>query len=341
MNSLCDGIRAGYWQNRLPSERELCATLQVSRDTLRAALTELQNKGWIDVMQRQRRLIKYGQTMSHPLQVKRELAVLSPSSFLSLPPQSAWVVESLRERLTKAGYTVAFHVNRACFSAKPAVALEKLTEQHPATAWLIFTSSEPMQHWFIRHQLPCLVLGSCAPEIALPSVDADHRASCRHAGGELLRRGHRRIAIVLPQGNLGGDADSERGLREAFSSSQGAQLRVLKHDGSTAHVCALLDAAMRSANPPTAYLVARALHVLTVMMHLMRRGKRIPQDVAVISRDDDTSLQSTSPSVTRYAVNPAQLTSRVSMLARQLAETGTLEPKAIRLIPKFIPGETV
>jgi DNA-binding LacI/PurR family transcriptional regulator len=87
--------------------------------------------------------------------------------------------------------------------------------------------------------------------------------------------------------------------------------------------------------------VARAPHVLTVMMHLMRRGKRIPQDVAVISRDDDLFLQSTSPVVTRYAINTAQFTRRLSMAARQLAETGTLPAHAIRLMPQFLPGETV
>lgn len=37
----------------------------------------------------------------------------------------------------------------------------------------------------------------------------------------------------------------------------------------------------------------------------------------------------------------SQLTRRVAMTAQQLAETGTLEPKAIRLTPKSLPGETV
>ncbi len=341
VQSLREGIRAGHWKNHLPPERELCALLQVSRDTLRAALVELQGKGCVEVTQRQRRRIKPMRNAPAASAAKRVVAVLSPSSFLTLPSQTALVVDALREQLTKADCLVEFHVNRACFSAQPARALEKLVHGHPVAVWLVLGSMEPMQRWFIRHQLSCLIVGSCAPDIALPSVDADHRAACRHAGGVLLRKGHRRIALVLPQGERGGDADSEQGLREGLKGSPDAHLRVLSHDGTTAHLCTLLDAAMRSANPPTAYLVARALHVLTVMTHLMRRGKRIPQDVAVISRDDDPSLDSTCPAVTRYAINPAQLARRVSMLARQLAETGTLKPKAIRLMPKHLPGETV
>ena len=88
-------------------------------------------------------------------------------------------------------------------------------------------------------------------------------------------------------------------------------------------------------------LARRTAHVLTVVMHLMRRGRRIPQDVAVISRDDDTYLQSASPNIARYAVNPTQLARRVSMAVRQLAESGTLPANAIRLMPRFLRGETV
>jgi DNA-binding LacI/PurR family transcriptional regulator len=87
--------------------------------------------------------------------------------------------------------------------------------------------------------------------------------------------------------------------------------------------------------------VARAYHVLTVMMHLMRRGRRIPQDVAVVSRDSERFLQETSPPVAHYATNPMQIARRISTAMRQLAETGSLPAHAIRLMPAFIPGETV
>lgn len=341
VQSLREGIRAGHWRTHLPSERALCAHLQVGRNTLRAALHELERGGWLDVAQRQRRRIKPKRVVYGASAQKRVIAVLSPRSFLALPPAMALMMDILRNSLTKADCSVEFHVNSACFSQKPARALEKLVHQHPAIAWLVFTSKEPMQRWFIRRQLPCLIVGSCAPDIALSSMDADHRAACRHAGGVLLRKGHRRIALVLPQGAQGGDLDSAQGLREALEGKPDVRLHVLSHDGTAAHLCAQLDATMRSPNPPTAYVVARAIHVLTVMMHLMRCGKHIPQDVAVISRDDDPSLLSTSPAVARYAVNQSQFARRVSMAALQLVGTGMLEPRAIRLMPKFLPGETV
>lgn len=342
VHSLREGIRAGHWQERLPGERELCMQLQVSRPTLRAALEELQRKGWLEVLHRQRRRIRAEPAAAGQRAQKKEIAMLSACSFLETPLPMMFVVDVLRDKLAEAGYTTKFHVNRACFSARPVRALEQLARQNPAAVWLIFGSKEPMQRWFIRQQLPCVVAGSCAPAIALPSVDADFRATCRHAGGMLLRKGHRRLALVLPQDAYGGDLVSEDGLREALTSmAEASRLRVLRHDGTTAHLCSLLDAVLCSADPPTAFLVARPPHALTVMMHLVRRSKRIPQDVAVISRDNDPFLESSTPLIARYAINPAQLARRLFVAVRQLAETGSLSTHAIRLMPNFLPGETV
>jgi DNA-binding LacI/PurR family transcriptional regulator len=308
---------------------------------LRDALHELERDGLVEVVERQRRRIKARPSARANDAQKKVIAVLSNRSFLALPPPIALMIDALRERLARAGFLVEFHVNEACYEARPARALEKLVHDHPATAWLLFASNETMQRWFIQHQTRCMVVGSCSPEIPLPSIDADHRATCRHAGAMLLRKGHRRIALVLPRNAQGGDLDSEQGFRELLEGQPEAAWSVVRHDGTAPHLCNLLDAALRAPNPPTAFLVARAIHVLTVMMHLMRRGRRIPQDVAVISRDDDPFLRSTTPAVTRYATNAAQMARRVSSAALQLAESGTLLPHPIRLMPTFIAGETV
>ena len=119
------------------------------------------------------------------------------------------------------------------------------------------------------------------------------------------------------------------------------QLDVLRHAGSASNVCALVDEALRSGKPPTAFVVSGARHVLTVMMHLMLRGRRIPQDVAVVSRDDDPILEATSPTVARYAVKPAQLATRIVLAIRQLVDAGTVPDRAIRLMPAFVPGDSI
>jgi DNA-binding LacI/PurR family transcriptional regulator len=268
--------------------------------------------------------------------------MLCAISLLEMPNPLLFLLEVLRDAVAKAGYMTHLHVNRACFSGHPGRALDEMVGQNPAAAWLVIGSARPTQAWFAQRKLPCLIVGSCVPGTILPSIDANHRAACRHAGGVLKRKGHRHVALVLPRGATGGDAESEEGLREALATSRGdVQLRVLRHDGSLEHLCSLLDESFRLPEPPTAILVARAKYVFTVMMHLLRHGKRIPQDVAVISRDDDPYFQFATPSVTRYAINHTQFARRLAMAARQLTETGALPARAIRLMPQFVPGETV
>lgn len=339
--SLRQSIVSGHWQGQLPGERELCEQLQVSRTTIRAALEEMQRSGWLGVADRQRRRIKLPPGGKGGSQEKRVVALLFSTSLLTMHSRTIFVVDAVREHIGKVGYVVESHVRSACFSAHPARALEKLVEDHPAAVWVVFGSREPMQRWFMRRRLPVLIFGSCQPGIDIQSVDADHHAACHHAGGVLWRKGHKRIAFLVPQQAFGGELDSEQGLRSAVQELPGAQLQVLRHDGTAAHVCALVDKALRAPESPTAYVVTHAEHALTVMTHLLRHGKRIPQDVAIISRDDHAFLHRTSPAIAHYAIDPAQLARRVAMAARQLVSTGALPAHPIRLMPKFVPGGTV
>lgn len=337
---LCDCIRTGYWRERLPGERELCAQLQVSRPTLRAALQELQRKGWLDVSHRQRRRIRPTRLSHSADSQPKTVAVLSPVTLRLMAPSAVLVIDAVREQLARVGWTLEIHVNQSCYSARPVRALENLVRRSSAAAWLLSGTIRPMQLWFQRCAVPCLVLGTCPEDIELPFVDADHRATCRHAGTLFLQKGHRRIALVLADGATGGDRDSERGLREVIERHFDASLVMLRHRDKT-YLCRLLDRALQSSSPPTAYLVARAAHALTVAMHLMRRGVRLPQDVAVLSRDDENFLAHTSPSISRYSVNNDSFARKVSQAVRKLADNGMLPSRAIQLMPGPIIGETV
>ncbi len=340
VQSLSESIRSGRWRGQLPGERELCDDLQVSRTTMRAALRDMQQQGLLKVTDRRRRSIHAGSSRDAGAHHKI-VALLVPSALETMHPRTLFVIDAIRGHLAQAGFMAAVHVQGPCFSARPARALEKCVREHPADAWVVFGSKEPMQRWFTEHRLPVLVFGSCQPGIDLQSVDADHRAACHHAGGVLWRKGHRHIALILPRNAYGGELDSEQGLRSAVRDMPGAHLSLLRHDGTSAHVCALLEKAMRAPQPPTAYLVSHAEHALTALTHLMRRGKRIPHDVAIISRDDHSFLHATSPVISHYAINPMLLARRVSLAVRQLVTHGTLPAHTIRLMPKFVPGGTV
>ncbi|NOX98944.1 MAG: substrate-binding domain-containing protein [Verrucomicrobia bacterium] len=341
VESLRNGIEAGQWRDTLPGERVLMEQLQVGRTTIRTALKELQREGLLEVTQGKNRRIKKKKSGLNDGGKERVVGVLSSTPLTGLNPSTLLLLDVLRRTLARAGFAMRIHHDKACYSAKPSRALEKLVSRNPSNVWMLLYSKETTERWFVRKKIPCLVMGSSRPNIMLPSIDADHRAVCHHAGGVLLRKGHSRIALVLPREIFGGDADSEVGLKELVASSKNASMQVLRHDGSAEHLCKLVDTALKQKNAPTAFVVARAQHTLTLVFHLLNQGKRIPQDVAVISRDDDIFLEALRPEITRYSNDTERYAKRVSAAARQLAETGILPAQAIRLMPEFLPGETV
>ncbi len=341
MQILRESIQHNRWQDHLPGERELAAHLQVSRDTLRAALHELTREGYITSTQRQRRRItaqKAGRTCTLK---KAVLGILSPSPFNELAMITTAVLDQLRAGLTGLGCELVFHASKACFSERPEHALKKLTKIYPAAAWMILGSREPMQRWFLRERLPCLVLGSCGLQNSITSIDSDYHAIGRHAGSLLLRKGHRRITFIMSSSRYDGELECEKGLRDVLAGTTDTYLQVLHHDDYPGNVRSVMDRALKVSSPPTAVVVTHPRAILTVMTHLLQKRLRIPQDIAVIHIGSSPAAMWITPAVSHYAIPHEAFVRHAVKAARSLLENPAAKTKTIRLIPDFVKGESV
>jgi LacI family transcriptional regulator len=231
-----------------------------------------------------------------------------------------------------------FVVRPSAYHPKAEKAWTELVQSHPSAAWVLFLSNEPMQRWFAEHKVPALVVGSCPPGDPLPSVDVDYRAACRHAAQWFTGHGHKRLALLLPASGCPGDEESEQGFREGAAG--GGEVKVVRHDATVTGVCARVDRLLAAAETPTAFLVARSAHALTVLTHLQRKGIKVPQEVALISRDEDPYLQHAVPAVARYTSRPQQFARKVGEALVQVLEPTGGRVKVVRLMPEFARGET-
>jgi LacI family transcriptional regulator len=339
---LRERIQAGEWHKWLPGEHELCAQLHIARMTLRRALEQLQHGGLARARQGRRREIAARRRCSTAA-VSGRVLLLTPVPLHFLPPLDAFWANALRESLQESGYHLEVHPDRALYGRGLGASLERLREQFRPVGCVLLNSTRKMQLWFSERRLPCVIVGSRHPGVELPCVDKAHRAICRHAVGLFLARDHRRLVLLNPESGAAGDLESEQGFSEgvAQTTREGIQGDVVRHDGTVADICSKLRTLFRRQDPPTALVVSRSLNVLTVMGHLMRESLRLPQDVALISRDHDPFLEKMVPSVARYFVSPETMAARISSAVLEIIQTGLVSPANCQIMPEFVEGDTL
>ncbi len=339
---LRETIASGRWKEELPGERRLCEEWHISRPTLRAALTALAADGWVTIAQgKPTRVCHPAGSSSPPALPSPTLTVglLSPEPLHAMPPFVLLWVDELRSQLASEGHLLQVHVGRAWSGGKnPARALQTLTTTVPAAAWVLYRSTEAMQQWFEQRQIPCVVVGSVFKGLSLPSVDRDHRAVCRHAVGLMAARGYQRLALMIQEPQYAGDRESEAGFVEGLqaAAARGVTGHIQRHDGSREGLLKALDRLLTARQRPQALLIARTSSALTICTALLQRGLRIPQDVALICRDDDVFLDETIPQISRYSVTANTFAKRIFRLVRQPGAKGET-----KIMPEFVKRESL
>lgn len=340
---LRESIQMGVWRDFLPGEHELCERFQVSRVTLRAALLQLGREGWFKEQQGKRREIIQKRVASSQTAPSDRVVMLSPVALENMSTVALFWVDALRDHLAAAGFRLEFHARAAFSSQHPDRALESLIHRSRPAGWVLYLSTAPIQEWFSKRGLPCVIIGSPHLNVKLSSVDLDYAATCSHAANLLAARGRQRLALLIPHSDHAGNLESERGFMEAGEKlkPQGVQTLVLHHDGSVPGICRVLDNLLCAAKPTTGLLVAKPAHVITALSHLLRRGVQVPKVMSLISRDDDPLLQHLVPAVTHYHTDSLLFARKVSRLVVDLVRNGGRQQHNSRLIPTLVRGETL
>ena len=340
---LRENIQAGVWQEVLPGELELCERFQVSRVTLRGALLELHHEGWFRGGQGKRRKIVREKVAKAAAAPSDRVVLLSPLALQNISTTALFWVDALRDHLAAAGYRLEFHASQACSSLHPERTLEALVRRYRPAGWVLYLSTAPVQEWFSQRALPCVISGSRHPQVELASVDVDYAATCSHAVGLLAAKGRRRLAFLMPRSGHAGNLESERGFLEAGErlKAQGVQTLVAHHDGSVPAICRTLDQLLPGPEPATGLLVAKPAHVVTAVSHLLHRGIRLPQDLSLISRDDEPILENLVPAVCRYHTDSALFARKICRRVVDLVRNGVRRPYDSRLMPSLVRGETL
>lgn len=339
-------IAAERWIEWLPSERALQRILNVSRQTIRAALERLVEIGGIAVEPyRGYRIVSQTKTKRVTVVTeRRELGLICSEPVYRMPPRFIQVLDVFRALCAEAGLNVEVLEGQRFVRTNPARLMPRIVGISPKACWILALAKRPLQEWFDQSGLPVVVYGNVYAGLQLTSAGINYHACIRHATSLLLAKGHRRIAFVAYDVRAAGEEDSVRGFREAYSAhrgDKGTPLVIERPDGDVDALCRQLDGAIRSEQPPTAYIVSHTHHYATVATHLVSRGYRIPEDVSLICRSEDPFLQFLRPKPVFYRAN-MEVAARLLFDRVMQAMSGTARPGDQRLlVPELVPGGSV
>lgn len=340
-DTLRQELQSGTWTNQLPGERRLSERLGVSRKTLRKALAMLRAEGMLQTRGNRTSPLVQVKGAATGRQVKR-VALLIPEPMEQARPFTVLWVNHLMGLLHNADMSLEIVAGWKYFGSRATHSLQKLLSQHPARCWLLARSHRPMQQWFAGCGARALVAGSTHEGVDLPSVDIDHHALCRHAALTFIRQGHRKLALFLEKAGHGGDIDSERGFIDGVRQQEDAAPPLICRPGKgTAAIIRELKRVQTMHSPPTGYLLSNSLSYLTVQSYLASQGLRVPQDVSLISRDEEPFLTYLHPEPTRYAIAPVKFAMSLFQAIKRVVGHGVLKRFDIRIMPDFIKGGSI
>jgi len=339
--ALRKSLDQGTWKEFLPGERRLCELFKVSRPTLRSALSVLAKEGRIEIRQgRSSRILSPRRQRGGAR--GRLIAIVTHDASALSPAHAHHSVTEMRLLLAEHGFATETFVFRARGAAAQRHTIEAFVRQNQVFCCLLLWSRTELQQWFAANAFPALVLGSCHASVRLPSLDVDFKAVCRHAAGTLLGKGHRRLALIVPDSGRPGTLASEEGFRAAGQRGQDeAELQIVRHNGTAQHLGAKLDLLFAGTHPPTGLVVAQAQQVFNVLLYLLKRGLSVPGDVSIIARDPDGYFAGLAPPLSHYYFQRQAFNHRLTRLMLQMLNQGGLPIQPYLISPRYFPGGTV
>ncbi len=338
--SLREAIVQREFRHHLPGVRSLSQTLHVSVPVVLDAVRLLEEEGLVATRHGARtRILSPASVAAQP-----SSAVAQRIVFIAFAPN--WIAgssyyQSVIHDLLELGYTV--RVFECKKRSRPSVRaeLEKLLANESATCWVLFGPPDHAQRFFAERNLPCLLNGICAEGIALPDFQVDYEALHRHAVHTLQLLGHRRIALLTTAHSAHINRHSVELFRQAVQQKLPAPWEPLHtYDNTTQGFTALLETLFRNRDEaPTALLIALVKRVGHAMTWLMHRGFTLPDEVSIISRDDESTLECLYPPPACYR-QPESTARRFARAIVSVIEN-RLTNFNVRVVPEFSRGQSM
>lgn len=326
--------------SRFLSEHQLTTHFSCSRQTVRRALDVLERRGKVTRIQGSGTFIADITASQEPQERSMTIALIFTYMDSYIFPS---IVRGAGKVLGEAGYTMQLAWTDNTVAGESAALRMMMAKQLDGLIVEPTRSALPCANTDLYQMLtdkgvPIIFIDSYYPELSIPHVALDDIQAGWMATEHLIKRGHQRIACILPHTNRQGHLrylGHVKALRtHALPIKEEDILWYSKENMdqllSAAHLCDTLS-------PYTALLCYNDTVALQVIETLKRCGKQIPDDISVIGIDDSEVARYTALTTIAHPASKlgeAAATQLLSMI-------GGADAKSILFAPHLVERQTV
>jgi len=332
--TLADQIHTGAYPpgSRLPTETELMAEFDVSRQTVLHGLKQLVNKGMIQRIQGSGSYVREHAGLTGTI----ILVYAGNPERMTSNPVDIELLHGINHAVAQTPFALRVQLLQ---NPKPTKAdFDRLDAMinHDVQGIILVSHTSPnadkVAAFLAAKSLPAVSIAQCYKGPKMDSVVSLDEEGTVRAIEYLFALGHQRIGFVTTE--VGGQASFARedGYKRAIEEFGGTydETLFITFDDNHEALHANLAKALKHKNPPTAIMVMHdrlAVFVMSILSNRMRLS--IPQDISVMGYDDIPQVSLLSPPLTTMAVPRNEMAEAACQALFERIENPEIAPKTI------------
>jgi DNA-binding LacI/PurR family transcriptional regulator len=157
---------------------------------------------------------------------------------------------------------------------------------------------DPLPRLLAETGLPAVLAGRPAETVPLPYVEVDQRAGARLAVDRLLAQGRRRIGSIAGPQDMPAAQERLEGFRAALAAHGITGAPWAEADFTRVGGAEAMERLLAGQPDLDGVFIASDLMAQGALQTLLRAGRRLPRDVAVVGFDDSEAAAACEPALT-------------------------------------------
>jgi DNA-binding LacI/PurR family transcriptional regulator/DNA-binding transcriptional regulator YhcF (GntR family) len=334
---LKEQIRDRKWTNTMPGESWMVTQLQVGRDTVRAAMAQLEDEGvLVSNGQGRRRRI----AMSEDAFATRKIRV----RIFPYEKQDRGDIDSssLLAELLEAGMDADFAGKSLKELGMQVDRVARYVKQNPADAWIVSAASREVLEWFSGQATPVMAMYGRQGGLPIAAAYPNMITGQTEAVQRLIDLGHKRIVMLAREERRKPQLSRPEQVFIAQLEAAGittGDYNLPDWEESREGLGRLLDELFRF-SPPTAIFFQESQLFIAARSHLADRGIVAPRDVSLVVSDRDPSFGWCTPIPSRIQWDYRPVVRRIVRWAKNVA-AGKEDRRKSGTESVFVEGGTI